>query len=68
MIQTKEQSLRRHLNSPKWLTTIGLGEIEGVPCFFIYTNNLSLARKAEVPKNWEGIPIEIKYMKSLHPV
>jgi hypothetical protein len=65
--QTKAATLQQHLNYPEWLTTIGLGEAEGRPCLFVYVNNMSLARKADIPPGWQGIPVNIKYMGTIHP-
>ena len=65
VMQAKAMSLQQHMNDPKWLTTIGLGEVEGKPCFFVYVNDRRSAYKANIPKDWHGVPVKIKYMGAM---
>jgi len=66
-IETKAMLLRRHLNEPQWLTSIGLGKSGGAICFYVYANNLSLAKKANIPDEWFGVPIIVKHMRQPYP-
>ena len=66
-LRQKAMSLGEYLNNPRWLTSIALGKSGDIFCFYVYANNLSLAKRADIPDEWLGVPIIIKHMRQPRP-
>ena len=49
-IINKASQLQAFLGFPNWLNFIGVGEDDGKPCIYLYTN-----RKKKIPRSWIGI-------------
>ena len=65
--QEAARSLYALLRDRPWLTTVGVGQHEGVPVLIVYATT---TRGIELPidsDTWEGFPVRIKKMGTPRP-
>lgn len=62
----KAAELQIHLNYPSWLNFIGLGEEDGKPCVYVYTNKSRIPRSL-IPDIWYDMPVKIKNIGKIRP-
>lgn len=62
----KANELRSHLGSPSWLNFIGLGEENGKPCIYVYTNK-SRIDCSLIPSTWYDMPVMRRNIGRIRP-
>ncbi len=58
--------LQPFLGYPDWLNFIGVGELDGKPCIYLYANRRNIPR-CDIPKIWHGISVNVKYIGKIRP-
>ena len=58
--------LRKYLNDPQWLNFIGLGEENGSPCIYVYTNR-SRIPISTIPEIWYDMPVKVQNIGKVRP-
>lgn len=58
--------LQSFLGCPDWLNFIGVGEVDGKPCIYLYANRKKFTRR-DIPDTWHGVPVKVKYIGKIRP-
>jgi len=59
--------LQSFLGSPDWLNFIGVGEVDGKPCIYLYVNRNKNILRRDIPDTWRGTSVKVKYIGKIRP-
>lgn len=59
------RELYQKLGYQPWITTIGVGERDGVECLYVYASRVSARERSAIPREWEGIPVLLKKLAAI---
>lgn len=66
LLLEKAAELQSYLHYPSWLNFIGLGEEDGKPCVYVYTNKSRIPRSL-IPDIWYNMPVKIQNIGKVKP-
>jgi len=58
--RTAAEHLHQKLGINTWLSTVGVGLVEGRECLYVYASRLGAEEKKKIPSTWEGFPVQAK--------
>lgn len=58
--------LQAFLIFPDWLNFIGVGELDGKPCIYLYANRRNIPRK-DIPNTWKSVTVTVRYIGKIRP-
>ena len=61
-IQAAARSLTDRLRINPWFTAVGIGEIEGNPCLYLYVSSVKNADLSFLKDGWNGYRVEVRRM------